>query len=214
MVRPPWHPPQPSSQEVVRAHTTIKHNISGVGLCRSAPSVWASDLRLDSTRLKRLPPSAPSRCSGSSMGPWCLPGALQAVQLILSCLPGASQAVEMVLSYLRSQSQLGVPRTSTHWMGPNSTPGPNVTSRMAGVSFRGGVRTMLMPSPKRSMGLEYMPISWSGARVCLGRQSYGSPMDRRVWVWSVWNPSFSKFLIRFLRVMAVIPPSLAPLPAS
>ena len=34
----------------------------------------------------------------------CLPGASQAVQLILSCLPGASQAVQMVLSYFPGAS--------------------------------------------------------------------------------------------------------------
>ena len=40
--------------------------------------------------------------------PWCLPGASQAVQLVLSCLPGASlvppQAVQMVISCLPGAS--------------------------------------------------------------------------------------------------------------
>ena len=42
---------------------------------------------------------------GNPALPWCLPGASQAVQLILSCLPGASQAVQLILSCLAGASQ-------------------------------------------------------------------------------------------------------------
>ena len=47
----------------------------------------------------------PGYPTGPLLPPWCLPGASQAVQLVLSCLPGASQAVEMVLSCLPGASQ-------------------------------------------------------------------------------------------------------------
>ena len=48
----------------------------------------------------------PGGPNGSFLPPWCLPGASQAVQLILSCLPGASQTVQCVLSCLPGASQV------------------------------------------------------------------------------------------------------------
>ena len=67
--------------------------------------------------------------NGSFLPPWCLPGASQAVQLILSCLPGASQAVQMVLSYLPGASL--VPR----WLSDGSFPASLVPRKLSNESF-------------------------------------------------------------------------------
>ena len=85
--------------------------------------------------------------NGSFLPPWCLPGASQAVQLILSCLPGASQAVQMVLSCLPGASL--VPR----WLSDGSRGVPRAGP---GLSGRGAVRGV------RGLGLLFLSVAKRG----------------------------------------------------
>ena len=65
--------------------STLQHSSRSTGLPLTAPGA------------SLLPPGLSKWSFPAS---WCLPGASQAVQLVLSCFPGASQAVQLVLSCL------------------------------------------------------------------------------------------------------------------
>ena len=113
----PWSPPQdvprtgPFAIEIVlkvKQNPAPFQNRNSIG--NPALQVSLVPLRLSKWLFPAslVPPwrlaSCPIDPFGSFLPPWCLPGASQTVQLILSCLSGPSQAVQMVLSCLSGAS--------------------------------------------------------------------------------------------------------------
>ena len=113
----------------------------------------------------------------------CLPGASQAVQLILSCLPGASQAVQMVRSYFPGAS------LAVRWI-LSCLPGASQAVQMVLSCFPGAsLSKAILCSERHCKGQSVLRAANRGAHPRICREPGRSPLKLYCKLYKIWRPS-------------------------